>query len=86
MAYIQEILPKISCSKFNLQDDGTEFKNEHLMSGFNTLCIKHIYSIPYYPKGNSRIENVYNFSRCNIVKFTYGSQLEWDDVLPLATY
>ena len=40
----------------------------------------------YYPKGHSRIENVHNFLKCTIEKFTYGSQLEWDDALPLASY
>ena len=55
------------------------------MSVFDCLCIKHIYSNPYYPKGNSKIENVHNFLKHTIVKFIYGSQLEWDDVLPLGT-
>ena len=40
MVYIKEILPKSSCSKFILQDNGTEFKNEQLMSIFYTLGIK----------------------------------------------
>ena len=53
---------------------------------FNTLGIKSIYSNPYYPQGNGRIENVNNFLKHTIVKFIYGSQLEWDDVHPLATY
>ena len=44
MVYIKEILPKTSCSKFILLDNGTKFKNEQLMSVFNTLGIKHIYS------------------------------------------
>ena len=56
------------------------------MSVFDTLGIKHIYSNPYYPQGNGRIENVHYFLKCTIAKFTYGSQLEWDDSLPLATY
>ena len=86
MATIKEILPKTSCPKFILQDKGTEFKNEQLMSVFNSLGIKHIYSNPYYPRGNSRIENIQNFLKCTIAKFTYGSLLECDDALPLATY
>ena len=49
MAYIKEILPMTSCSKFILHDNGTKFKNEQLMSVFNTLGIKCIYSNPYYP-------------------------------------
>ena len=56
------------------------------MSMCNSLGIKHVYSNPYYPKGNSRMENIHNFLKCTIAKFTYDSELEWDDVLPLATY
>ena len=55
MAHIKEILPKTLCSKFILQDGGMEFKNDQLMSVFNTLGIKCIYSNPYYPQGNGRI-------------------------------
>ena len=61
MAYIKEILPKTSCSKFTLQDKGTEIKNEQLMSIYDTLGIKWMYSNPYYPRANSRIKNVHNF-------------------------
>ena len=60
--------------------------SNHLLSVFDSLGIMHIYSNPYYPKGNSRIENVHSFLKDTIAKFTYDSQLEWDDALPLATY
>ena len=83
---LKEILPKTSCSRFILQDNGMEFKNDQLMSVFNTLGIKCIYSNPYYLQGNGRIENVHNFLKCTIAKFIYGSWLRWDDVLPQATY
>ena len=86
MAYIKDILSKTSCSKFILQDNGTEFKTYQLMSVFDTLGIKKIYSNPYYPRDNSRIENVHNLLKRSIVKFMHGSQLKWDDVLPLATF
>ena len=56
------------------------------MSVFDTLGVESIYSNPYYPQGNGRVENVHNFLKCTIAKFTYSSQLQWDDVLPLATY
>ena len=86
IAYIKEILPSTFCSKFILQYNGIEFKNEQLMSVFNSLGIKCIYSNPYYPQGNGRIENIHNFLKCTIAKFMYSSQLKWDDALPLATY
>ena len=73
-------------SKFILQDNGMEFKTDQLMSVFDTLGIKCIYSNPYYPQGNGRIENVHNFLKCTIAKFIFSNSLEWDDVLPLATY
>ena len=47
---------------------------------------KRIYSYPYYTRGNSRIENVHNFLKRTMAKFVHGSQLKWDDALPLATY
>ena len=42
MVYIKEILPKTSCPKFILQDNGKEFKNDQLMSVsvFDNLCNK----------------------------------------------
>ena len=77
---------EVSSSKFIFLDNGTKFKNKQQMSVFNTLAIKHIYSNPYYPQGNGRIGNINNILKCNITKFTYSSQLKWDDVHPLATY
>ena len=82
MAYMNEILPKTSCSKFILQDNGTEFKNDQLMSMFDTFGINHIYSNPYHPQGNGRIENVHNFLKCTIAKLTYGSPFKWDNIFP----
>ena len=86
MAYMKEIIPKTSYLKFVLQHNGTEFRNEQLMSMFDNLGIKGIYSNPYYPKGNSRMENVHSFLKHTIAKFMYDSQLEWNDALPLAIH
>ena len=79
-------LLKTSCSKFILQDNGAEFKSDQLMSVFNILGMKCMYSNPYYPQGNGRIENVYNFLKCTIAKFIYSNSLEWNAMLPPATY
>ena len=61
-------------------------KNGQLVSVFDTLGIKCIYSNPYYPQSNGRIENVHNFLKWTVAKFTYGNPLKWDNALPLATY
>ena len=86
MAYIKVILPKTSCSKFFLQDNDTEFKNKQLKSVLDSLGMKRIYSNPYYPRDNSRIENVHNFLKQTIAKCMHGNQFEWDVALPLTTY
>ena len=78
MAYIKEILLKTSFSKFILQDNGTEFKSDQLMSVFHTLGIKHIY-IQWPPFTLNVTDQVcvyfYNFNHKNFYqgmqKFTY---------------
>ena len=81
MAYIKHILPTTSWSIFILQDNGIKFKISQLVATFKLLGIKPIYSNPYRPQGNSRLENTHNFS-----KFLHSSTLEWDDILPIASY
>ena len=76
MVYIKEILPKTSCNKFILQDNGTEFENEQFMTVFDNLGIKKIYSNPYYPRGNGRIKNMHNFLKQTITIFMHGRQLK----------
>ena len=56
------------------------------MTVFDNLGIKRIYRNPYYLRGNGKIENVHIFLKWTIAKCMHGSQLEWDDALPLATY
>ena len=52
--------------KFILQDNGKEFKNKQLMSVFYNFSSKCIYSNLYYPRGNSKIENVHNMLKHTI--------------------
>ena len=56
MTFIKHILPITSCSTLILQDNGTEFKNVQLIASSKSLGIKPIYSNPYRPEGNSRLE------------------------------
>ena len=70
----------------HLQDNGTEFKNNHLISTFESLEMKRIYRNPFYPKGNGRVENIHNFLKRTVAKFMYNSTFEWGNTLPLAVY
>ena len=50
------------------------------------LGIKHIFSNPYRPQGNSCIENIHNFLKRTLAKFLCSSDAEWDRILPPACY
>ena len=84
MVYLKEILPKTLCSLYILQENGTELKSDHIISTFKSLGIKRIFSNPFYPKGNGRIENIHNFLKRTIAKFLHNSTFKWDDALTLA--
>ena len=86
MAYPKRNITKNIVQLIHLQDNGTELKNDHLISTFKSLGIKKIYSNPFYLIGNGRIENVHNFLKRTIAKYMHNSTLEWDDALRLAVY
>ena len=50
------------------------------------LGIKHIFSNPYRPQGNSHIENVHNILKYTLTKFLSSSDTEWNRILPIACY
>ena len=48
--------------------------------------MKRLYSNPFHPKRNLRIQNVHNFFKRTLTKFLDSSNLEWDELLPFACY
>ena len=86
MTYLKRVLLTGSCSVYILKDNGTEFRNRQLVDTFKCLGIKPIYSSPYYCHGNGKLENSNNFLKWSIAKFLHNTDLEWDDVIPIATY
>ena len=86
MAYLERVLPTSSCSIYVLQDNRTKFRNRQLVDTLKCLGIKPIYSSPYYPHGNGKLENSHNFLEWSIAKFLHNTNLEWDDIIPIATY
>ena len=67
-------------------DNGSKLKNSQTNTVLKQLGIKCIYSNPYWPQGNSRIENVHNFLKRTLTKFLSSSDAEWDKVLPFTFY
>ena len=63
-----------------------EKKNSQMNTVLKQLGIKHIYSNPYRPQGNSRIKNFHNFLKRTLTKFLSSSDAKWDKVLLFAYY
>ena len=56
-AYVENILPQIDPSRFILTDNGMEFKNDTMGNVLNRLNTEHRFTVVYFPRGNSRLEN-----------------------------
>ena len=57
--YVETILPQIGPSRFILMDNGTEFKNDTMDKVLNRLNTEHKFTMVYFPRGNSRLENLH---------------------------
>ena len=67
-----------------LSDNGTEFKNKIFEQVAKELGIEYkLYTLPYHPASNGRIEGFHVFLKACIAKHVV-PQLEWDVLVPLA--
>ena len=83
-AYMDHVCCKYGGSLKILSDNGTEFKNKPMEEVSKELGVEYkVYSPPYRPQSNGRIESFHYFLKACIAK-QVNPQLEWDDVVPLA--
>ena len=83
-AYIDNVYSKFGGSLKILSDNGTEFKNKIFEQVAKELGgVYKIYTPPYHPASNSRIEGFHAFLKACISKHI-SPELEWDDLVPLA--
>ena len=83
-AYIDNVCSKFGGSMKILSDNGTKFKNKIFEQVAKELGIVHkLYTPPYYPASNGRIEGFHAFLTACIAKHI-APQLEWDALVPLA--
>ena len=52
-----------------LSNNGKEFKNKVLNEACNQLGVKRLFSNPFHPQGNARVENVHKFLKQTLTKF-----------------
>ena len=85
-AHIETILPQIGPSRFILTDNGTEFKNDKMNSVLIRLNTEHTFTMLYFPRGNSRLENLHTLLERSISKYIDLLDVKWDRCPNLATY
>ena len=76
------------CPQFILSDNGTEFKNQIFDKVMEDLGIERIFSAPYHPQSNGKLETFHKFLKPTLKKMCADDQDNWDDYVEqvLGTY
>ena len=83
-AYLKHVHHVFGPSHKILSDNGTEFSNKLFETVAKELGVEHkIYSPPYRPQSNGRIEGFHAFLKTCLTKHVSPS-VEWDEVCTLA--
>ena len=83
-AYIDHVYAKFGGSLKMLSDNSTEFKNKVFEQVAKELGLEYkLYTLPYHPASNGRIEGFHAFLKACIAKHVV-PQLEWNVLVPLA--
>ena len=76
------------CPQYILSDNGTEFKNSLMDQVLQTLGIDRIFSAPYHPQSNSKLEVFHKYLKPTLKKLCEKDPANWDKYLNqvLASY
>ena len=87
-AFIRQYLPRYLCPRFILSDNGTEFKNQIFDKVTKDLDIERIFSAPYHPQSNGKLETFHKFLKPTLKRMCAEDQDNWDDYIEqvLGTY
>ena len=78
-ASIRHYLPRHLCPWFILLDNGTEFKNQTFDRVTKDLSVERIFSAPYHPQSNGKLETFHKFLKPTLKKICAEDQDNWDD-------
>ena len=86
--FINQYLPVHMCPRYILSDNGIEFKNHLLDQMLKQLGIKRIFSAPYHPQSNGRLEVFHKNLKPTLKKICEKDPSNWDKYINqvLASY
>ena len=67
-AFVRHYLPRHLCPWFILLDNGMEFKNQTFDRVMKDLGIERIFSAPYHPPSNEKLETFHKFLKPTLKK------------------
>ena len=86
--FINKYLPVHMCPRYILSDNDTEFKNNLIYQVLKQLGIERIFSAPYHPQSNSKLEVFHKYLKPTLKKLCEKDPSNWDHYLNqvLASY
>ena len=86
--FINEYLPVHMCPQCILSDNGTKFKNSLMDQVLQQLGIDRIFSAPYHPQSNGKLEVFHKYLKPTLKKLCEKDPTNWDKYLNqvLASY
>ena len=76
--FINKYLPVHMCPRYILSDNGTEFKNNLMDQVLKQLGIERIFSAPYHPQSNSKLEVFHKYLKPTLKKLCEKAPSNWD--------
>ena len=86
--FINKYLPVHMCPRYNLSDNGTEFKNNLMDQVLKQLGIERVFSAPYHPQSNGKLAVFHKYLKPTLKKLCEKDPSNWDQYLNqvLASY
>ena len=78
---INNYLPIYMCPHCILSGNGTEFKNQLMDNILQQLGIDHIFSAPYHPQSNGKLEVFYKYLKPTLQKLCEKDLDTWDNYI-----
>ena len=69
------------CLRYILSDNGTEFKNNLMDQVLKQLGIEQIFSAPYHPQSNGKLEVFHKYLKPTLKKLCEKDPSNWDQYL-----
>ena len=79
--FINEYLPVYMCPRYILSDNGTEFQNSIMDQVLQQLGIDRIFSAPYHPQSNGKLEVFHKYLKPTLKKLCEKGPSNWDKYL-----